>query len=231
MKDYPYFKAYIAEILMDTMSMNQSQKGDYLDSLIRSWKSMNPSEMPDWMREYADETISKSRKLSANSKIRWSTAMQLHTKCIPIAMQKTYKRGEDRIGEDRIGDSENAFALFWGEYPKKASKPQAKNAFLKAIKKADLGKILESVKSQKDSDNWKKDGGQYIPNPATWLNGERWNDTIEIEKPKTRMEQLKEIDEQVTRNLGTLGYNQAEFPQVLCDPSQIAGFIDFGFGD
>lgn len=128
-------------------------------------------------------------------------------------------------------ETSNQFLEFWTAYPKKVSKPTAEKAFQKAIKKADLSKILESVKIQKDSDNWKKDGGQFIPNPATWLNGERWNDTIEIEKPKTRMEQLEEIDEQVKRNLGTLGYNQAESSQVLCDPSQVAGFLDFGLGD
>jgi len=102
MKDYPYFKAYVAEILMDTMRMSQSEKGDYLDGLMISWKTMNPEKMPDWMREYADDTISKSRKLSENSKVRWVKAMQLHSNCIPNAMQNTYI--EDRIGEDRIGE-------------------------------------------------------------------------------------------------------------------------------
>ena len=29
-----------------------------------------------------------------------------------------------------------------------------------------------------------KDGGQYIPNPATWLNQQRWEDILpEAEKP------------------------------------------------
>jgi len=236
MKDYPYFKAYIAEILIDTMRMNQSQKGDYLDDLILSWKDMNPEKMPIWMREYADETIVKSRKLSENSKVRWANAMQLHTNCKPIAMQKTYieeRRGEDRIREERIGDSENAFASFWAEYPKKVAKPQSQRAFLKAIKKADLSKILEAVKSQKESDQWTKEGGQFIPNPASWLNAERWNDAIEVKQPKTYMEKLKEVNEQVQRNLRQKSNNLQPDKPMLCAPAQDARSYDddAGTGD
>jgi hypothetical protein len=76
-KDYPYFKAYVAEILFDTMGLSQEKKGDYLDSLLISWKTMNPNIMPSWMRDYADETILKSRKLSENAKIPY----QLQCKC------------------------------------------------------------------------------------------------------------------------------------------------------
>ena len=32
-----------------------------------------------------------------------------------------------------------------------------------------------------------KDNGQYIPNPATWLNQGRWEDELEAAKPKESM--------------------------------------------
>jgi hypothetical protein len=35
---------------------------------------------------------------------------------------------------------------------------------------------------QKTSAQWQKDNGQYIPNPATWLNQGRWDD--EIKEPE-----------------------------------------------
>jgi hypothetical protein len=28
-----------------------------------------------------------------------------------------------------------------------------------------------------------KDGGKYIPHPATWLRGERWDDELEVKLP------------------------------------------------
>jgi hypothetical protein len=37
-------------------------------------------------------------------------------------------------------------------------------------------RILACVQRQAQSKDWRKDGGQFIPYPATWLNGKRWGD-------------------------------------------------------
>lgn len=41
---------------------------------------------------------------------------------------------------------------------------------------ADLAAILAR---QCHCEQWQRDGGQYIPHPATWLNQGRWKDEIE----------------------------------------------------
>ncbi len=41
--------------------------------------------------------------------------------------------------------------------------------------------MVEKIELFKDTDQWQKEGGQYIPNPATWLNQNRWEDEIKIE--------------------------------------------------
>ena len=38
--------------------------------------------------------------------------------------------------------------------------------------------MLEAIAKQKKSDMWKRDKGQYIPNPSTWLNQKRWEDDL-----------------------------------------------------
>ena len=38
--------------------------------------------------------------------------------------------------------------------------------------------LIDAVNSQKNSEQWRKDNGQYIPNPATWLNQGRWDDVL-----------------------------------------------------
>jgi hypothetical protein len=38
--------------------------------------------------------------------------------------------------------------------------------------------MLSAIAKQKNTDQWKKDNGQYIPAPATWLNQGRWQDEI-----------------------------------------------------
>ena len=71
---------------------------------------------------------------------------------------------------------EEYFDTFWREYPRKTGKGAARKSFEKAMKKTDLKTILDAVKAQKQSSQWRKDGGQFIPHPATWLNQERWED-------------------------------------------------------
>lgn len=72
-----------------------------------------------------------------------------------------------------------AFLEFWAVYPKKVGKGAAWRSFQKAKPGRDLlGLILKAVQEQRRTPSWTKDGGQYIPNPATWLNQRRWEDEV-----------------------------------------------------
>ena len=73
------------------------------------------------------------------------------------------------------------FGHFWDSYPKKIDKQGSIRSFSKAIKKTTLGVMLSALEKQKETSQWQKNEGQYIPNPTTWLNQERWNQVIEIE--------------------------------------------------
>lgn len=73
------------------------------------------------------------------------------------------------------------FDTFWNAYPKKVAKGQAEKVFEKLKPDESLMSIiLSAVENQKKSEQWLKDGGQFIPNPATWLNGKRWEDEVKI---------------------------------------------------
>lgn len=75
---------------------------------------------------------------------------------------------------------EQDFENFWQEYPKKVGKKKACTSFLK-LKKDLLPIILEALKKQKSSAAWEENGGQFIPHPATWINGERWEDDVQTQ--------------------------------------------------
>ena len=77
------------------------------------------------------------------------------------------------------------FASFWSSYPKKKSKPEAEKAWNK-LKPDDalLATILKAIDAQKKTDGWTKDVGKFIPHPATWLNGRRWEDEVIPASPK-----------------------------------------------
>jgi len=68
------------------------------------------------------------------------------------------------------------FTLFYTAYPRKQGKQSALKAWLKSgITYAEIKDRLEAFKV---SDDWRKDDGKYIPMPATWINGKRWEDEL-----------------------------------------------------
>ncbi len=73
------------------------------------------------------------------------------------------------------------FETFWEAYPRRVGKKAAEMAW-KARKKEGalppLPDVLRALEAQKNAPGWQRDGGQYIPNPATWLNQGRWDDEL-----------------------------------------------------
>lgn len=87
------------------------------------------------------------------------------------------------------------FVSFWSSYPKKIGKDAAWRAWQSRNgTMPGLPIILEAVQRQAATEQWRRDGGQYIPHPATWINQGRWDDVIqEPEDEMTRW--LRESEE------------------------------------
>ena len=72
---------------------------------------------------------------------------------------------------------ETRFGEFWAAYPRKQGKGAAEKAWGKIKPNAKVfDQIMSAVESQKHCEQWQKHNGQFIPNPATWLNQRRWED-------------------------------------------------------
>jgi len=72
------------------------------------------------------------------------------------------------------------FASFWEKYPKKKGKAKAYVSWKRY--KCENGMfevVMESLESHINSDDWKKDGGKWIPHGSTWVHGKGWEDEIE----------------------------------------------------
>ena len=95
--------------------------------------------------------------------------------------------GEEAEQDETATLQDRRFEEFWQAYPKKQGKGAARKAWGKIHPNAALHKlILESVKAHAERNpQWQRDNGQYIPNPATWLNQSRWED----ETPKATTQQ------------------------------------------
>lgn len=129
------------------------------------------------------------------------------------------KNKEKDIKETVLTDSKEKaatldrdFDKFWAVYPRKEGKQDAKRAFLK-IKPDDslLETMLTAIQRQKQSDQWSEP--RYIPHPATWLNGRRWED--EVQKA-----QIKPVGKIVSANT----YSQRDYEEE--DLEQKLGVYD-----
>lgn len=97
----------------------------------------------------------------------------LHT-CAPSQNHKAEREGQTA--------KEERFSMFWAAYPKKRDKARARRSFfkIKNIEKI-FPVMMQALEKQKASADWQKANGQYIPNPSTWLNGERWEDVEQVD--------------------------------------------------
>lgn len=68
----------------------------------------------------------------------------------------------------------SSFDAFWSAYPRKVGKGAAMVSWKKF--KPPIDAVLAALAWQVGTEQWQKNGGQYIPNPATYLNQRRWED-------------------------------------------------------
>lgn len=75
--------------------------------------------------------------------------------------------------------AEDLFPKFWKLYPNKKGKTAAEKAWKKLKVTDDLFTLItQGLAKQCASQAWTKDKGEFIPHPATWLNGKRWEDEV-----------------------------------------------------
>ena len=99
------------------------------------------------------------------------------TTVIPLANANANIQDKAR-DKGTIGRREKEFSIFWEAYPKKVGKQAARKSFDR-IPASEIPKLVPAVEAQKQSQQWKREGGRFIPNPATWLNQGRWDDEVQ----------------------------------------------------
>jgi len=80
------------------------------------------------------------------------------------------------------------FEIFWKAYPRKVGKGAAFRSW--KAHKPDLNTCLKAIEIQKQTEQWKKSNGQFIPHPTTWINQHRWEDEVEV---NTKYDNLVDI--------------------------------------
>ncbi len=91
------------------------------------------------------------------------------------------------------------FDKFWKAYPRKVDRKKSKERFEKLNPTEELVDLMiKQIDRLKDTNDWKKENGKFIPHPSTWLNGRRWEDEFE-----TDTEREERVDKEILE--GTYG--------------------------
>ena len=146
------------------------EKGILIDNAFSGWEKHQPK------RE--DENAKERSRKHRNAK------KQDETQC--NAMQRTETLDTDTDTDNKtiapVARVPDRFDEFYAAYPKRVSRGQANRAFKTAISKTSADTIIAAARvfaaKQVGKDK------QFIPHPATWLNGECWADeTLATSQP------------------------------------------------
>lgn len=119
-----------------------------------------------------------------------------------VVQELTFPRADYEILKKLINQPKatdtDVFKDFWQMYPKKKAKADAQKAWKKIKLTASLiNTIFASLEKFKQSGEWKRNNGQYIPYPASWLNGQRWEDEIIEERSNEPYDPAKAAIERI----------------------------------
>ncbi len=81
------------------------------------------------------------------------------------------------------GEQVQGFDWFWFAYPRKVGKAAARSLWNKLSRGPDWPgdeRIVLAIERAKRTEQWQRDGGQFIPHPATWLRQGRWDDEEQV---------------------------------------------------
>lgn len=130
--------------------------------------------LPSWEKYQNVDGLEKVRVQTRERVAKHRETQKLLACNVTSNAEVTHSNGTDKDIEIDKEDTISDFDVFWKAYPKKIGKEAARKAFKKVRVKVDL--LVSAVEEQKHCEQWTRDNGQYIPNPATWLNQGRWED-------------------------------------------------------
>ena len=167
------------------------QPGEFVFGRHKASKETGLSEQEirtciDSLRKRQNLTIKSTNKFSIISIKNWDTYQNPNNANQPANQPATNQQVTTNKNDKNEKNKYSCanFDLFYRSYPKKKARRDAEKAWSKLNPDESLFQsIMTALEKHKASQDWKKDGGQFIPLPATWINGRRWEDEVKEAGP------------------------------------------------
>lgn len=144
----------------------------------------------EYMREW------RANKVNVKSQTITNNHNQSPSVSVSVSVSDSDSISEEKSAEKRNKkEIESQIETIYQAYPKKKDKGHALKAISTALSKCQFEKLLDHVKKYAQSVVGKDP--QFIPYPATWFNGLRWEDQEEVKTEKQLRDEAlaKEIAE------------------------------------
>lgn len=155
---------------------------DHLDAIEAVLREFFIETDNGWSHVRCDEEIARMREKQTKAKASAQAsviARQANAQRTLNGRSATNTNTNTKEPPTPKGAVDNGFANFWNPYPRKTANVQAQKAWAKLNPSPELqAQILAALAVQKQSEQWKKDGGEFIPHASTWLNQRRWEDQL-----------------------------------------------------
>lgn len=137
------------------------------------------------------ENGSKGGKQTQSKAKQTSSKHQANVKQTESKTQAPDKQPSSNINKDKDKDvnrdnntslstksaSAARFSIFWQTYPKRVRQTDAEEEWEKLSVDSELfDRIIKALNVAKESDEWKRENGRFIPHPSNWLKDRRWED-------------------------------------------------------
>lgn len=113
--------------------------------------------------------------------IKNNNVYTMDTECIHdvSSLEAQVRLGKVSLVKSKVNNCalDDGFLEFWNAYPKKKNKADAEKAWKKA--KPNIYTVLSALSWQKETKDWRKQNGQFIPYPASYINANGWLDEPE----------------------------------------------------
>lgn len=203
------------EIIDDVITIPNWEKHQSLDSLERKKEYDRQYQANKRLQQKqlievknSNENIEipiKNRTISYDSRTTVVTLEKEEEREIDIEEEKENPKEKEIVTRTNSSASCGAlFDRFWNNYPKKKGKDKCIRWFQShKVTEELLNQMIQAIENQKNSKEWQKDEGQFIPYPYTWLNQGRWKDELDAPNEPVKNDWIDDW----YQNLSNIKYN------------------------
>lgn len=168
----------------DPDSSDPENEGRRIEKVPGGWLVLNSSKYRDMVTRTVIKEQTRIRVERHRAKKRPTVTCNADVTQRNATVTQSDTASTTPIPRKRIGVRKNggpplqcaAFDEFWAAYPNKANKAHAEKSWVELGCASILPKILTTLRAKKLTDAWTKEGGRFIPHPASWLNARGWED-------------------------------------------------------